>query len=294
MARVSERDTVSAAAQNRTVVELADDFTISPSDIIAYPGAIIEVRNTGLMEHHFVVAEWTVNVTVSPGTSSLVQVPAHMEPGDSFEVRCTIPGHSASGMSSKILIDVPPDGAKIPTLQQTGASTRSTVAGMDPFLPPASVVGADWTQLRTGKASSVIAADTDFNIKVCPGEGIGAAYVGPSGSRATVMVMPLQTQTWPPNQVRQAIDSVQLALTKSWATDQLSSVSLQRIDPPMGCDIAYHSSGIVPLLTLPAGSTVCQIRNAGVAIFVTVEGEINELNGVEAADALISRVLSGE
>jgi hypothetical protein len=69
---------------------------------------------------------------------------------------------------------------------------------------------------------------------------------------------------------------------------------MQQIPPPQGCDVARRASGIVPILTLPAGSTVCELRNAGVAIFVAVEGEIDGVTGVEAADNLIVRLLSGE
>lgn len=294
LAGVAQRDTVSAAVENRTVVELRDDFTMVPAEIVTYPGSIIEVRNIGVMEHHFAVDGWMINETVSPGESTLVQVPADVAPGDSFEALCTVPGHSASGMKSTIMIDVPPGGAGISTLPETGNGTRTTLTDLRPFLPEDLVLGQDWSQLRSGSASSVITGRAEFNVKVFPGEGIGAAYVGPAGSRVTIVVMPLQTHAVPANQVEDAIDSVQASLTQGWSTDQLSSASLQRIDPPVGCDLANRSSGIVPVLTLPAGSTACQIRSAGIAIFVMVEGEIDGLTGVAAADALLDRMLSGE
>jgi hypothetical protein len=139
----------------------------------------------------------------------------------------------------------------------------------------------------------VITGRTDFNVKVFPGEGLGAAYVGPNGSRATVLVLPFSTTTVPVNQVQESVLTVQASMTQSWHTDQLSAETLQRIPPPRGCDVANRASGIAPIFTLPAGSTVCQLRNAGVAIFVAVEGEIGGASGVEAADQLLTRLLSG-
>jgi hypothetical protein len=106
--------------------------------------------------------------------------------------------------------------------------------------------------------------------------------------------MPFQTDAVPANQVQASVRAVQTSMMQTWTTDRLSSAAMQQIPPPQGCDVALRASGIVPVLTLPAGSTVCELRNAGVAIFVAVEGEIDGVTGVEAADNLITRMLSGD
>lgn len=51
------------------------------------------------------------------------------------------------------------------------------------------------------------------------------------------------------------------------------------------------AAGVTRVHTLPAESTVCQLRSAGVAIFVAVEGVYAETIGVEAADQVIARLL---
>ena len=282
---------VSTTMRERIVIEARDDFTFSPAEIEIYPGALIEVRNTGAIEHHFVVDEWALNETISPGEITLVHVPTDVTPGDRITFYCSIPGHRASGMEgTAVIVDSPFDDSG---QDPAGRQDPARAADLGLFLPDSRTFGEGWTQLRTGNANAVIAGRTDFNVKVFPGEGLGAAYVGPYGSRATVLVMPFSTTTVPVNQVQESVLTIQASMTQAWTTDQLSGENLQRIPPPPGCDVANRASGIAPIFTLPAGSTVCQLRNAGVAIFVAVEGEIDGATGVEAADQLLTRLLAG-
>jgi hypothetical protein len=138
---------------------------------------------------------------------------------------------------------------------------------------------------------SIVPEWGEINVSVFPGDGIGVVFVGPSGSRAAVAVLPLETTSLPTNQVQQAIDDVQFALMQNWNTDSTGSVNLQDVAPPAGCDIAQRATGVTGLHTLPAGLTVCQVRNANVAIFVTIEGQLGGLSGVEASDQIIVLVL---
>jgi plastocyanin len=291
LAGQAAQSSIPTTMRDRIVVEARDNFTFSPAEIEVYPGALIEARNAGAIEHHFVVDEWALNETISPGEITLIHVPNDVSPGDRITFYCSIPGHRASGMEGTAVVVEPPfdDSGQDPTGRQDPA--RAADLGL--FLPDSRTFGDGWTQLRTGNASAVIAGRTDFNVKVFPGEGLGAAYVGPYGSRATVLVMPFSTTTVPVNQVQESVLTIQASMTQMWTTDQLSSENLQRIPPPPGCDVANRASGIAPIFTLPAGSTVCQLRNAGVAIFVAVEGEIDGATGVEAADRLLARLLAG-
>jgi len=172
-----------------------------------------------------------------------------------------------------------------------GGSGQQGPENIDRFLPDASVLGEGWALVRTGNARAVLANYENVSPKVFPGEGRGATYVGPAGSRLTVVVLPFAPTGVPTNQVEDAILNVQLLLMSEWDADLRDSSSLNLISPPTGCDVANRQSGVTRVYTLPAGSTVCQLRSAGIAIFVAIEGEYEEASGVAAADQLILRLL---
>ena len=69
---------------NRLHLETGDDNTWSPPSFQATPGQFIEISNEGFIEHHFVVDEWGINETISPGEVVLVQVPDNAETGKTF------------------------------------------------------------------------------------------------------------------------------------------------------------------------------------------------------------------
>ncbi len=273
----------------RMVLETGDDFTWTPPSFDASSGQFIEVRNPGVLQHHFVVDEWDVNVTVSPGDVQLVQVPEDLEPGEVFTFYCSVPGHQALGMEGTITIVEPPQ-------VEEGVSSggpRPGVSNVERFLPEASVLGDGWSLVRTGNARAVLPDYDNVSPRVFPGEGRGATYVGPQGSRATVLILPFESSGVPTNQIEDAVLNVQLLLMSEWETDLRNSPALNQISPPSGCDIANRAAGVTRIYTLPAGSTVCQLRTAGIAIFVAIEGEYGDAIGVEAADELILRLLEG-
>lgn len=293
LAAARQQRTVSVAVANRTAIRIDDTFTFSPNTVRLAPGALLEVENTGSIEHHFVVDAWQINETISPGEIVLVQVPADARVGDAVEFYCSIPGHKELGMTGTLVIDA---AGLEPVARVAESEGRSASVSVDlgAFLPEPATLGDQWTRVRTGTAGAIVSGRGTFNGKVFPGDGIGAAYVGPSGSRVTIVVMPLRVDAVPSEQVKEAIRDVQSSMMQSWTTDNLSAAAMQRIPPPKGCDAAQRVSGIVPVTTLPAGATVCQLRASGIAIFVAVEGGIGETSGVNAADALLTQLLSGE
>jgi hypothetical protein len=131
-----------------------------------------------------------------------------------------------------------------------------------------------------------------LSAEIFPYEGLGAVYVGPQGSRVTLIVLPLTDRALPANQIKDAMSGVQNSMMQAWTRDRITSAGYVDADPPSGCDAAQRASGIVPVLTIPAGATACQLRGAGVAIFVTVEGTVGDLTGVAAADEVISLLLT--
>ena len=171
-----------------------------------------------------------------------------------------------------------------------GPSLRSD-ADLSQFLPSADALGSGWSLVRTGNARAVLPEYDNVSARVFPGEGRGATYVGPAGSRTTVIVLPFAPLDAPANQIEDAVLAVQLMLMVEWEADLRLGASLNQIAPPAGCDAANRASGITRVYTLPAGSTVCQLRSVGVAIFVAVEGQYAEWSGVEAADQVIARLL---
>lgn len=83
--RFDAQSSLSIPVQDRVVVETRDDFQFVPAMLEALPGGLIEVRNNGVLEHHFVVDEWGVNETIAPGTSPScrcrpISVPATVTP----------------------------------------------------------------------------------------------------------------------------------------------------------------------------------------------------------------------
>jgi plastocyanin len=274
-----------SASSERILLETSDDFAWSLASIEAEPGQFIEVRNGGVLEHHFVVDEWGVNETISAGELKLIQVPPDVRPGDSFVFYCSVPGHREGGMEGTITI-IEPRGD-----ERGDESVRRSEADLGRFLPPADALGDGWSLVRTGNARSVLPDYEQASSRVFPGEGRGATYVGPHGSRATVIVLPFSATDAPTNQIEDAVLAVQLMMMAEWDADLRLGAALNEIAPPAGCDTVNRASGVTRIYTLPAGSTVCQLRSAGIAIFVAVEGQYGDWSGVEAADQVVSRVL---
>lgn len=289
LASVNDRQGTDAAESDRVVIETSDAFAWSPNVVEASPGQIIEVRNVGVLEHHFAIDEWGVNETLSAGEVTLIPVPADVAIGQTFIFYCSVPGHRAGGMEGTLTIIED---------QRTRSGSDAGPAGdpasgpdLERFLPRIDIFGAGWSEVRTGNARAVIPDFDSVSSRIFPGEGLGATFIGPAGSRTTVIVLPFSATNAPTNQIEDAILNVQVAMMQEWETDLANNEALDRIDAPAGCDIANRASGITRVYTLPAGSTVCQLRSAEIAIFVAIEGQVGEWTGVEAADQIIIRLL---
>lgn len=283
------RSTERGEGSERVVIETSDAFAWIPNAVEAAPGQIIEVRNVGVLEHHFVIDEWDVNETISAGEVKLIPVPDDVAPGQSFVFYCSVPGHRPSGMEGTLTI-VEGQGTRTST-NQGPEGGPATSADVDRFIPPSTLFGAGWTEVRTGNARAVIPDFDTVSSRIFPGEGRGATFIGPAGSRSTVVVLPFSATNAPANQIDDAILGVQVAMMQEWETDLSGNAALERIAPPPGCDSVDRATGITRVYTLPAGSTVCQLRSAQIAIFVTIEGEMGGWTGVEAADQIITRLL---
>lgn len=276
---------------SRVSIALKDDFSFEPAIVTVGSGTIIEVENTGVIEHHFVVDDWSVNQTIAPGTKVLVRVPESVQVGSSVDFYCSMPGHEQQGMRG--VMRITGNSSEISTVIRTGDGTTITPIDMRPFIPEPERLGEGWSRLRSGSSDSILGT-TRPNQSVFPYTGMGAVYVGPEGARVTVVVLPLRTTDVPLSQVNDAVQAVQAALSSSWTIDRLQSATWRSISPPNGCTVAQRTSGIVPTVTMPSGVTSCQLTGVGVAIFVAVEGEFDGVEGVQAADRVVARIVAGE
>lgn len=281
---------VAATIQNRITIEVRDDFTFTPSTLDVEPGAFIEIRNTGVIEHHFVVDEWEVNETIPSGDLALVQVPPEAMTGETVSYYCSVPGHAAQGMSGTLTIV--PARAAVSTVPRDDEGGATAGKDLRPFVPAAAFLGPKWVQLRSGPSETLLEDDAALAVDIFPHAGLGAVYLGPEGSRVMLVVLPMTGEALPASRVEGAIAGVQNEMVTAWDRDPIGSAAFLDAPPPSGCDAAIRSSGIVPVLTLPAGATACQLRNPGVAIFVTVEGSVGEATGVDAADMVIENLLT--
>jgi plastocyanin len=281
---------VATSIQDRTIIEIGDDFTFSPSVLDAQAGSFLEIRNDGVIEHHFVIDEWNVNETIPAGDVAIVQVPETIAPGTTFTFYCSVPGHRSMGMEGQLT--VVNARLSVGTVSPDGAGRVAVGKDLRPFVPDAGFLGSEWSRLRIGDASTLLEDEATMSSDVFPSEGLGAVYVGPEGSRVTLIVLPLTDRSVPANQVRDAVSLVQSAMIGSWNKDRIGSAAYTDAAPPAGCDVALRAGGIVPVLTIPGGSTACQLRSAGVAIFVSVEGSVGDLSGVAASDEVISLLLT--
>lgn len=280
----------SSTVEDRVSIEMRDDFTFTPSMLNVAPGAFLEIRNTGVIEHHFVLDEWNVNQTIPAGDIAIVQVPEEVEPGETFSFYCSVPGHQAQGMTGTLTVVAA--RASVQTIAPDESGRVSIGKDLRPFVPGAEFLGSEWSRLRTGDPTTLLALDQAVSGDIFPFDGLGAVYVGPQGSRVTLIVLPLTERAVPANQVKDAITSVQESMMASWNKDRIGSAAYTDAAPPTGCDVAQRASGIVPLVTIPAGATACQLRSAGVAIFVTVEGAVGDDTGVAASDEVITLLLT--
>ncbi|MCO5224680.1 MAG: cupredoxin domain-containing protein [Thermomicrobiales bacterium] len=275
----------------RVRIEARDDFTFQPAIVSVAAGTLVEVVNTGVISHHFVVDAWNVNQTIAPGGMVLVRVPADVEPGTVIDFYCSVPGHEQQGMVG--VLRIAQSSRPIADVVQTRDGRVEPRIDMRSFLPGESALGSGWTRLRSGSSESVL-GHGDYSADVFPYSGLGAVYVGPDGARVSLVVLPIRTDSVPNNQVSSAVQTVQSSLATGWSVDRIASAAWRSVSPPEGCTVAERVSGVVPTVTLPGGVTSCQLTGVGVVIVVSVEGEYDGLSGVNASDHLVEKIVTGE
>jgi hypothetical protein len=177
----------------------------------------------------------------------------------------------------------------LPTAAQASPDTGRDTSTIDPaagaFLPPAQVLGPDWTLVSTSPLD--LPAET-FRA------GAYAVYTGPAGARILAAAM--------------LVTDARVAVRRSWedAADLYHHYSgelkydsdrddvLDRLPPPPGCVEARRIDGTARQLGLetgiPMGLTLCA-ADPDVILLTVVSGAVNSLSGYEASDAVASLML---
>ncbi|MBI4674302.1 MAG: cupredoxin domain-containing protein [Chloroflexi bacterium] len=88
-----------------TVNVEGSEFAYKPSEIAAKPGQKVTVsfKNTGTVEHTFVIKDLNVKLTAQPGKTVSGTFTAPSTPG-TFEIHCDIAGHTEAGMVGKLTV----------------------------------------------------------------------------------------------------------------------------------------------------------------------------------------------
>lgn len=99
-------DTGGAENSATTSVE-AFDIGYDKDALTLKPGDTITFKNTGALEHDFVVDELGISEAAEAGRDEItITIPEDAEPGD-YEFYCSVPGHKAAGMVGTLTIEAP-------------------------------------------------------------------------------------------------------------------------------------------------------------------------------------------
>ncbi|HEV2066725.1 MAG TPA: cupredoxin domain-containing protein, partial [Thermomicrobiales bacterium] len=166
---------------DRIVIETSDALAWSPNTVDVAPGQILEIRNVGVLEHHFAIDEWGVNETISAGEIALIPVPDDVTVGQTFIFYCSVPGHRPGGMEGTLTIV---EGTVIRTGAGAGLPAgQARGSDLDRFLPQPRIFGAGWSEVRNGNARAVIPDFDRISSQIFPGEGRGARGDLPRATR---------------------------------------------------------------------------------------------------------------
>jgi plastocyanin len=122
-------------------LEAQDPFNWSTNELEAAPGQVIQVTNTGAMEHDFVIDELGIAEQLPNGEPVEVTLPDDLTVGDTYTYYCSVPGHRESGMEGTLTIieaaaAAPAEGEGTEAEGAGGAETASgpvTLEAQDPF-----------------------------------------------------------------------------------------------------------------------------------------------------------------
>lgn len=81
-----------------------DTYTWSVTELEVTPGQVIEVTNSGVLEHDFVIDELDISEPLPNGEAVEIGIPDDATVGESYVYYCSIPGHRDLGMEGTLTI----------------------------------------------------------------------------------------------------------------------------------------------------------------------------------------------
>ena len=82
----------------------AQDVSWSTKEATVKPGDTITVKNTGVLQHDFVIDELGIKLELNAGDSGTVTIPADAKPG-TYTYYCSVPGHKEAGMTGTLTVE---------------------------------------------------------------------------------------------------------------------------------------------------------------------------------------------
>jgi plastocyanin len=91
------------SSAGKTVLVEGGEFFYSPADITVKAGETVTInfKNTGSVEHTFVIKEVNFKLVAQPGATKQGSFTAPAA-GGSYEIHCDVPGHTEAGMQGKL------------------------------------------------------------------------------------------------------------------------------------------------------------------------------------------------
>ncbi len=85
-------------------LEAIDPFAWSIYELEVAPGQVIQVTNTGILQHNFTVDELGIAEDLPNGQPVEITIPDTAPIGDTYEFYCSVPGHREGGMEGTLTI----------------------------------------------------------------------------------------------------------------------------------------------------------------------------------------------
>ena len=94
----------STTPKTKNVTLVAEDIVWNTSLIEAQVGQEIQItlRNEGVLDHNFEVADLDINVLLSPGESQTLSFV--ISEAGTFDYICSVPGHEEAGMAGEFIV----------------------------------------------------------------------------------------------------------------------------------------------------------------------------------------------
>jgi plastocyanin len=179
------------------VLEGYDPAEWSVYEFEVAPGQIIQVTNTGVLQHTFAVDEWGLDEELPNGEPVDIPVPEDAEVGASLEYYCSIPGHREQGMVGTLTVIEAAAGAAAESVPAGGAQAAAPAGGEQAAAtpPPAEQAAATPPPAAEQAPAAATPAATAPPAQVAPAPAQATPVPG------TISLYAQDPNVWNPNQL---------------------------------------------------------------------------------------------